>query len=248
MLEANKLSGPVGKMPGNSSIAILMYHHVADAPLGEIPSRYLYVSASRFRRQMQTLKRLGYIGCSIENLRPYLRGKKTGKVVGITFDDGYQNVHRNALPVLVECGFTATTYFVSRQIGGSNAWDAGYMPYEPCMDLQDLWEWSKMGQEVGGHTRNHPRLTDLAAAEVSDEIAGCRRDLQEMTGQAVDAFSYPFGSHDEAIVGIVGEAGYTTATTTVRNRVGARCDPLRLPRLTVRLSDKLPAFLWKVLR
>ena len=235
-------------MLNTAAIPILMYHHVADAPPGEIPSRYLYVTAARFRRQMQTLKRLGYIGCSIENLRPYLRGKKTGNVVGITFDDGYQNVHRNALPVLVECGFTATTYFVSRQIGGSNAWDAGYMPYEPCMDLQDLRDWSKMGQEVGGHTRNHSRLTDLAATEVRDEIAGCRRDLQELTGQAVDAFSYPFGSHDDAIVGAVAEAGYRTATTTVRERVRAPCDPLQLPRLTVRLSDKLPAFLWKVLR
>ncbi len=235
-------------MLNNASIPILMYHHVVDAPPLETPSRYLFVTSSRFARQMRALKFLGYTGCSIGDLAPYLRGEKIGKVVGISFDDGYRNIHRNALPVLVECGFTATTYFVSQQIGGSNAWDTGHMPCEPCMSHQDLLEWSRMGQEVGGHTRTHPRLTDLSAAEARNEIVGCRRDLQEMTGQAVEAFSYPFGSHDDTVVRIAEEAGYTTATTTKRSRTIGFDDPFRLPRLTARLSDSLPAFLWKALR
>lgn len=230
------------------TIPILMYHHVCAPPPADTPSRYLFVTPERFRRQMKALKFLGYRGCSLADLAPYLSGEKHGKVVGITFDDGYRNVHRNALPVLADCGFSATTYFVSRQIGGSNVWDRDYMPYEPCMDLGELREWCASGQEAGGHTLDHLRLTDLSADEASRQIAGCKAELEDMTGCRVDAFSYPFGSHDGGIADIVAEAGYTTATRTQRRRATGRDERMLLPRLTVRLTDTLPAFLWKAAR
>jgi len=37
------------------------------------------------------LKTLGYQGLSMSGLEPYLRGEKSGKVVGITLDDGFVN-------------------------------------------------------------------------------------------------------------------------------------------------------------
>jgi len=40
---------------------------------------------------MWLLKVFGFKGLSMGELQPYLEGKKTGKVVGITFDDGFKN-------------------------------------------------------------------------------------------------------------------------------------------------------------
>ena len=72
-------------------IPILVYHQIAEAPKKGAPFRGLYVSPTAFARQMALLKLLGYQGLSMTDLQPYLRGEKSGKVVGITFDDGYLN-------------------------------------------------------------------------------------------------------------------------------------------------------------
>src|SRR5690554_840479 len=103
-------------------VPILMYHQIGEPAAKGAPYRSLTVHPAAFRRQMNWLRRLGYKGLSMRELLPYVRGEKHGKVVGITFDDGYRNVYRNALPVLRHNGFTATNYFVVQQLGGGNVW------------------------------------------------------------------------------------------------------------------------------
>jgi peptidoglycan/xylan/chitin deacetylase (PgdA/CDA1 family) len=80
-------------------IPILVYHQIAGAPPKGSPFRGLYVAPAAFARQMAWLKLLGYKGLSMGALQPYLRGELSGKVVGITFDDGYRNNLTHALPV-----------------------------------------------------------------------------------------------------------------------------------------------------
>src|SRR5690606_9115710 len=117
-----------GKQPARADIIvfmipILMYHQIGQpAPQGS-PYSSLVVHPADFRRQLTWLRRVGDRGLSMRDLMPYVNGQRHGKVVGITFDDGYRNVYQNALPVLAEQGFTATNYFVARQLGGGNVWD-----------------------------------------------------------------------------------------------------------------------------
>src|SRR5690606_13014307 len=99
-------------------IPILTYHQIGEPNPGGTPYRGLTVHPRDLRRQMFWLRRLGYRGLSMHQLMPYVSGEKSGKVVGITFDDGYRNVLENALPILEETGFSATNYFVVRQFGG----------------------------------------------------------------------------------------------------------------------------------
>jgi peptidoglycan/xylan/chitin deacetylase (PgdA/CDA1 family) len=104
-------------------IPILMYHQIDASPPKGTPLRGLTVTPERFARQMGLLRLLGYRGLSMTELEPYLRCELTGKVVGITFDDGYQNNLEHALPVLQRNGFSATCYAVSDPFEGRNAWD-----------------------------------------------------------------------------------------------------------------------------
>ena len=90
-----------------ATLPILTYHNV-DVPRRGAPLQGLYVLPRRFRMQMRMLKWMGYRGLSMSGLLPYLRGEKRGKVVGITFDDGYLDNLVHALPVLLEYGFQAT--------------------------------------------------------------------------------------------------------------------------------------------
>ncbi len=73
------------------------------------------------------------------DLQRHLRGEKTGKVVGITFDDGYLNNLTNALPVLQKHGFTSTCYVVDGLLGKTNVWDESIgIAQTPLMTVEQL--------------------------------------------------------------------------------------------------------------
>lgn len=105
-----------------TSIPILMYHQIDASPQRGTPLRGLVVKPQAFQRQMRFLKVMGYQGLSMKDLEPYLNGTRQGKVVGITFDDGYLNNLTHALPALQANGFTATCYGISELLGKTNAW------------------------------------------------------------------------------------------------------------------------------
>jgi peptidoglycan/xylan/chitin deacetylase (PgdA/CDA1 family) len=228
-------------------IPILTYHQVDAAPGEGTPYRSLVVSPGTFARQMGLLRMLGYQGLSMTALEPYLRGEKAGKVVGITLDDGYVNNLEHALPVLRRCGFSATCYVVSGQLGGLNFWDrAKGVPPQPLMDAAQLKAWIAGGQEVGAHTRSHADLMKVDDATAREEITGCRRDLEEQLGVEVRHFCYPYGFHRPEHAVMVREAGYATATTTQRARTQASDDLFELPRVPVLRTTSRPLLWLKV--
>lgn len=229
------------------SIPILMYHQVDAPPPRGTPLRGLTVAPQSFARQMYLLKILGYRGLSMRDLEPYLRGERTGKVVGLTFDDGYRNNLLNALPTLQRHGFTATCYGVSRLIGKTNLWDTGKVAEAPLMDLAGWRNWSEAGMEVGSHTLTHARLTDLDAPAARREIAESKDELQQQIGGEVRHFCYPYGAHDELHCQMAREAGYVSATTTSRGRVRPGDDPFRYKRIMVARATHLGLFAAKVL-
>lgn len=223
-----------------------MYHQIDVPPKKGTPFRGLTVDPRRFRHQMTMLKWLGYTGLSMNDLKPYLAGNKTGKVFGLTFDDGFLNVFDNALPVLTELKFTATNYFVSRQIGGSNAWDSAVgVPPVACMSIAEIRHWIALGHEVGAHTQDHVHLTDISPVEARRQITDSRKELEDLSGTAVDTFSYPYGDVSPLVRGLVEEAGYSSAVTTQRGRARSEDDRLMLPRRNVRRNETLPGLLWK---
>jgi peptidoglycan/xylan/chitin deacetylase (PgdA/CDA1 family) len=148
-------------------VPILMYHNIGEPPDGA-RLRGLYVRTGAFGRQMLLLKMLGYQGLSMSAAMPYLRGEKTGRVVAITFDDGYYDTFDQALPVLNTFGFSATCYVVSKRIGEHNDWDAAELNVQKkLMTAAQIKGWHAAGMEVGAHSRTHPRLSN------------CSRKLQE---------------------------------------------------------------------
>lgn len=217
-----------------SPIPILTYHQIAEAPPKGTPFRSLCVSPSDFSRQMSLLRRLGYHGLSMADLMPYLHGEKTGKVFGITFDDGYLNNLTHALPVLRQNGFTATCYVVSGLVGQTNVWDQEVgIPQVPLMDVAQLKQWADGGQDVGSHTRHHVHLDKLDSEQALEEILGCKQDLESALGTSVDHFCYPYGQFEESHAQMAQQAGYLTSTTTQKGRCWPGADLHRLPRITV---------------
>lgn len=228
-------------------LPILTYHQIDTAPAKGSAFRSLYVSPAAFARQMRFLRWLGYRGLSMSALMPYLRGERTGKVVGITFDDGYLNNLTHALPVLQQHGFSSTCYAVSQKLGQTNAWDRDNgVAQTSLMTAQQLRQWVNGGQEIGAHTRNHVRLTNVDNATCEGEITLCKTELEALTQAPVRHFCYPYGEFAPEHTALVRAAGFDSATTTQRSRCHTQENVMQLPRVPVLRSTSLPVLWLKV--
>jgi len=70
---------------------------------------------------------------------------------------------------------------------------------------------------IGGHTTTHPNLARASASTARREMAENRAFLQDVTGQPVEHFAYPFGHElacGEREARICREVGFRTAVTT----------------------------------
>lgn len=228
-------------------IPILVYHQIALAPPKGSPFRSLYVAPAAFARQMAWLKWLGYTGLSMTALQPYLWGEKSGKVVGITFDDGYQNNLDHALPVLLKHGFSSTCYAVSGLLGKTNEWDASQgIAQTPLMNKAEIRQWTLAGQEIGSHTRSHVDLAGSSDETGFLEMSAGKTELENVVGQPVAHFCYPYGHYEDRHVVMARDLGFLSATTTQRSRCHAGTDMRQLPRVPVLRSTSLPVFWLKI--
>lgn len=229
-------------------IPILMYHQIGTPPPKGTRLRGATVHPKRFAQQMRWLKRFGYTGLSLQQLTPYLKGEKTGKVFGITFDDGYVNVYENALPVLKALGFSSTHFIVTAEIGGQNHWAQknGSLP-AAMMNTSQLRDWVAQGQEIGSHTVDHVYMSKVDRVEGMRQLIESKETLESLLQQEITSFCYPYGAESLEARHWVQEAGYQVAVTTERGLATHEDDRYALPRVNILRSTHLLHFLRKTL-
>jgi len=101
-------------------LAVLIYHRVgADAD----PLRPRVATAEEFRRQMRVLARY-FRPCGLaEGLRQLRDGRLPTRSVAVTFDDGYADNARIALPILREARVPATFFIATSFLDGGRMWN-----------------------------------------------------------------------------------------------------------------------------
>lgn len=190
---------------------IAMYHSVE--PYQQDP--YLVtVSPDRFDQQLDWMLARGLRGVSMRELvaAQHADGSRgrTRNLVGLTFDDGYADFVQYALPALRRRGFTATVFAIAGWLGGENSWDAEG-PRKALMTAAQLRQIAGSGVEIGSHGLTHVSLPSVTDAALADETVRSRRMLQEITGQEVAGFCYPYGDVDDRAFEYVRRAGYSYA-------------------------------------
>ena len=209
---------------------ILMYQAVAK--VSKDPN-HLCVTPGRFADHMAWLDRRGLRGVGVGALLGAVRRGQAGRLVGITFDDGYRSVLTDALPVLHRHGFSATAFVLSAPAVRTNTWDEG-TPW-PLLSEAEVRELAAAGLEIGSHGATHVRLPGLSFDRLEAELAGSRASLTEMAGVEVRGFAYPFGAMDQAVRSATSAAGYAygcAVSTPLR-----ALSPMALPRAYVGEAD-----------
>jgi peptidoglycan/xylan/chitin deacetylase (PgdA/CDA1 family) len=89
---------------------VLMYHSISRPEVDYDP---LCTSPERFEAQMLYLKRHNLRGVSMRELSLALNTGEATALVGMTFDDGYEDFLDAAVPTLEKLGFSATVFVVA---------------------------------------------------------------------------------------------------------------------------------------
>jgi len=140
-------------------------------------------------------------------------------VVSLTFDDGIATQYTQARSALAARGMHGTFYVNSGNVGANGY----YMTWSNVSGI------AADGNEIGGHTLNHKKLTTLTATEQRRQICDDRTALQSR-GYTVTDFAYPYGAGagNSTTRSIVKDCGYTTARKVGELRDNSdcpECDP-----------------------
>jgi peptidoglycan/xylan/chitin deacetylase (PgdA/CDA1 family) len=209
---------------------ILMYHRVAAAVAG-VPRPTFNVEPEQFHRQLAELQRLGYEFWPLSRLLDAAERSEpvpSGTLV-LTFDDGFECILTQALPVLEELQVPATAFICTGLLDSEaplpfDDWAVqhcrqlprdAYMPLTrpQCRELLDSG-WI----EIGAHTCTHNDFRGHAD-ELLGDLQACLAFLRTEFGIDQPTFAFPFGRVDEGfaerdLVKAARQAGVRCALTT----------------------------------
>ena len=230
-------------------VTVLMYHRVGEARNGW--EQRFSVSPRRFARHMRALEHRGMRACRIEEFVAWLEGRASlpeGSFV-LTFDDGFLGVYEHAFPLLAAMKWPATVFLVSGLIGKVDSWTERENPSGrtyPLLGRREIVEMARDGFSFHSHSRSHLDLRALSRDALKDELAGARRDLEDLLGRAVPYLAYPFGWYDEKVLEATRTSGYTAAFSVQPGFNRRDVDHYRIRRLEVYGTDTAEALLRKV--
>jgi len=182
----------------------------------------------RFAAQMAVLADQGYSILSMDQFIGWLAGGAplNGPAALLTFDGRSPDHFSDVVPVLQSFRFPATFFPVSCYLCD----EVGDESVPNRHALRDL---AKLGYTIGCHTHTHRDLTTLSMTEVRREVIGSKRILEDLLGQPVNAFCYPYGTWDSHILSVVRQAGYDVAFTVDLGGVRPGDHPYQLKRVPV---------------
>ncbi|MGW0914345.1 polysaccharide deacetylase family protein [Streptomyces sp. NPDC002784] len=225
---------------GEPGVPVLMYHAVSAEP--SEATRTLSVTPEAFAEQMAAVADLGLTPLGTARLAACWRTGRPlpARPVLITFDDGYEGVHRHALPVLAQHGFPATVFVSTGWLRGP--YDTGGAP-DTMLDWDQVRELAAAGVEIGGHSHTHPQLDQLPDQALRRELILCKEIVSDRLGAAPASFAYPYGYSSRRVREAVRETGYAQALAVGNVLARRRQGPYALRRVTVRRGTDAEEFL-----
>jgi len=189
-------------------VPILLYHSISS------DKSDLSLKINEFEKQIIFLKKRGFETTSFDKI-----DKNKKKQIIITFDDGYKDICKHALPILKKYDFKATCFLVSNLIGKKNTWDALKNNFisKDLMTIEDINEWLDNGMLIGSHSHNHNDLTKLNKSDLENDIDFSKKKLEDKFGIEIENFCYPFGKVNKLVYDVV-KNKFKKAVTINRSR------------------------------
>jgi peptidoglycan/xylan/chitin deacetylase (PgdA/CDA1 family) len=221
------------------NIPILTYHNITNGKGFGLTS----IRLTQFREQIRFLHDSGYSAITFTNLSN--SSTLPQKPIIITFDDGYESVFINAMPILDEFKMRASIFVVSNFIGRLNLWESFSIQRKfKHLNKEQLTILHSHGFEIGSHSMNHPHLPSCSSFATIDEINESKYYIEKLLNSPVISFCYPYGSYNRRVVNAVEEAGYQYAVSNMRFNTNKTNHSLQ--RRSIYASDSIDIFKLKL--
>ena len=172
-------------------VRVLFYHRVAD----RYPNAWT-MPTRVFAAQVRWLKERFDIVSLAEAQERIAAGRNRWPTACITFDDGYAENLKFAIPLLVSEGIPFTYFVSTNQVLRGDAFPhdvAAGLPLPPNT-VEQLRELAAAGVEIGAHSRSHADLgAGLPRQRLLDEIVGSKCELEAALERQINYFSFPTG-------------------------------------------------------
>ena len=216
---------------------ILMLHRVVEHRSDDPAQRELEVTPDFLEQTILDYRQKGYTFIKIDEL-PIFNFQfsifNSSRFVCLTFDDGYQDNHDIAYPMLrrLEVPFAVyvTTGFIDNRL--PMWWYASERLGITTESLKALDAAPLC--TIGAHTVSHPRLDTLSFDDQQKEIAQSRQELEALLDHPIHHFSYPHGAYNADTLTIVKQQSFRTALCAWGGTVRRGAIPLTLPRIELR--------------
>jgi peptidoglycan/xylan/chitin deacetylase (PgdA/CDA1 family) len=213
---------PSARAASGPAVPILMYHHIAPpGPSTRLPA--LWVRPAAFAAHVRALRRAGYRAVTLGRVWDAWHGGRPlpRRPVVLSFDDGYADQVRHALPALRRARWPGVLNLA--------------LDFLPAMGgTAAVRRLLAAGWEIDSHSLTHPDLTGLSDAELTRELGASRTRIKRAFGErAANFFAYPSGRYDARVEQAVRAAGYLAATTVQRGFATPTADPYALGRIQV---------------
>ena len=213
---------------------ILIYHRIADVSPNDWTA-----STQQVSRQVDWLRR-NFDLVSLAEAQTRVAAERNDRpAVSITFDDGYGDNCRFALPLLASLDIPCTYFISTRHILDDQPFPHDVAAGRPLLPNTpaEIRALADAGVEIGGHTRHHVSLgPDCDEATFFSEIVAGKREVEQLSGRAARFFAFPYGQHVNMCpraFEIVREAGYEAACSAYGGYNFAGDDPFHLQRIHV---------------
>lgn len=210
------------KFPG--TMVIITYHSVKAEQI------------HKFKKQMDELLKLGRAVST--DVFPLIYDNEHH--ISVTFDDGFQSVLHNALPVLRDRKIPATIFVTTGSLGKKPGWIND--PENPNADEILLTE--EQVQElpedmitIGSHTVSHILLTEVDENTVLREITESKKKLEELLHKKITLISVPYGTFNRKFTDLFKEAGYQRVFLNIPTFPTTKNNLYVMGRMAVSLDD-----------
>ena len=216
---------------------ILMYHRVLEDHEASNVHPGMYVTPRSLDLHLRYVSETFQL-VSLEEICAWREGKQTFERTpcAITFDDGWEDNHRNAFPILARYGAPATIFLVTEEMGSP-----GMMSWDQIHEMEERGIW------FGSHTATHPLLPTLSETEIRWQLETSLRTLRQKLRHPSICFCYPNGDHSPEARRLAGE--YFGAAVTATGGPATRNDnPYLMNRIAVHndIAYTLPLFVCRI--
>lgn len=175
-----------------------------------------YIGTEEFSAQLEWFQKRGWDFISATALLDALGGKSVlpAQSLLVTFDDAYESLLENALPVLRRFSAPAVVFAPTQFVGATNLFDHGLEPTERIADWKTLAAFEEAGVSVESHGSSHRGFSLLSQGEIEQELEVSRQAIRKNLGKDSRMFAFPYGDAGDdqnAVRSAIRRAGYDAA-------------------------------------